>query len=121
MGRAFTAIGIVALIVAFAWWQTFYGASGPKNQRMMRAFWSGWSWVRGLEGRNDDRATELGPGPDHDRRVIGLQSENVFLHTEPAECVGVNRRQPRSRQDFCSKEEALSKASQHETTREQVA
>jgi hypothetical protein len=25
MARAFTAIGIVALIGAFAWWQTFYG------------------------------------------------------------------------------------------------
>ena len=36
MGRAFTAIGIVALIGAFAWWETFYrevqrflGAPGP--------------------------------------------------------------------------------------------
>src|SRR5580704_12952724 len=25
MGRAFTAIGIVDLVGAFAWWQTFYG------------------------------------------------------------------------------------------------
>jgi transposase len=30
--------------------------------------------VRGVEGRNDDRAIELGPGPDHDRNI----GKNVF-------------------------------------------
>jgi hypothetical protein len=34
MGRAFTAIGIVALIGAVAWWQTFYG----EVQRLLASF-----------------------------------------------------------------------------------
>jgi hypothetical protein len=107
MGRAFTAIGIVALIGAVAWWQTFYGEAqrflGPPGPLPLEClyslssacrivadtaevfgansyhpliFWTACACllvglVMGSRVGGPKRATELGPGPDHDRKVVG--------------------------------------------------